>query len=119
MRLGRALRRIRDRLAGAPSSEHVERVRQAMAEHGRWEQHVEWRVSTVTSTLIEHTREEGYRKYLVRVECDYVLEARCPTLTRAIEVAEIYEQLIPGLWQRFGWPSWASRTKLEADRDAR
>lgn len=92
-------------------------IRDEVARTGRWQRHEEWRISTVTSLLIERTGEPGYRKYLVRVECDYVLEARCPTLSRAIEIAHLYEQLIPCFWQRYGWPSWASRSELEPGAD--
>src|SRR5881409_1601056 len=83
MKLGRLLLRIRARLVGALSPGKFDEVRQAVDRDGRWEEHVEWRISTVTSTLIERTGERGYRKYHVRVECDYVFEAHCPTLARA------------------------------------
>ena len=103
-------------MAAVPEARRAE-VRDAVTRTGKWEQHVEWRISTVTSSRIERTTEPGYRKYRVRVECDYEFEARCPTLSRATEVAYMYEQLIPRLWQRYGWPSWASRSQLEATDD--
>ena len=103
-------------VAMIPAARRAE-VRDAVERTGRWERHEEWRINTVTSLLIERTGEPGWRKYRVQVECDYVLEARCPTLARAVEVAYIYEHLIPRLWQRHGWPSWASRTQLEATDD--
>ena len=118
IKLGRLLLGIRARLVGGPSPGKLDQIRQAVDRDGRWEERVEWRISTVTSTLIERTGERGYRKYHVRVECDYVFEAHCPTLARACEVAHIYEYLVPRLWQEFGWPSWASRSKLDADSDA-
>ena len=93
-------------------------VREAVERSGRWERHDEWRISTVTSSLIERTGEPGYRRYRVRVECDYVLEARCPTLSRAIEITHVYQYLVPRLWRAHGWPSWASRSQLEAGEDA-
>jgi hypothetical protein len=55
-RILRFLHRIRGRLLGQPSPEQIDRVREAVARHGRWEQHVEWRISTVTSTLIAAER---------------------------------------------------------------
>jgi hypothetical protein len=97
------------------SADRRAEVREAVERSGRWERHEEWRISTVTSSLIERTGEAGYRKYRVRVECDYVLEASCPTLSRAIEIAHIYEHLIPYLWRTYGWASWASRSRLEPD----
>ena len=118
MKLGRLLLGIRARLVGGPSPGKLDQIRQAVDRDGRWEERVEWRISTVTSTLIERTGERGYCKYHVRVECDYVFETHCPTLARACEIAHIYEYLVPRLWQELGWPSWASRSKIDADIDA-
>lgn len=91
----------------------LDEVRLAITRVGEWRQHVEWRISTVTTTCIRATGELAHRAYHVRVECDYVLEAHCPTLTRAVEIARAYEELIPELWERLGWPSWASMRELE------
>jgi len=118
IKLGRLLLGIRARLVGGPSPGKFDQIRQAVDRDGRWEEHVEWRISTVTSTLIERTGESGYRTYHVRVECDDVFEVHCPTLARACEIAHIYEYLLPRLWQEFGWPSWASRSKIDAASDA-
>ena len=85
----------------------------AVTREKEWRQDVEWRISTVTTTRIRATGEPAYRAYHVRVECDYILEAYCPTLTRAVEIARAYEELIPELWQQFGWPGWASKGELE------
>ncbi len=117
--LSRWLDRIRSALEMRMSFPEIRRaeVREAIDRSGRWERHEEWRISTVTSLLIERTGEPGYRRYRVQVECDYVLEARCPTLSRAIEIAHVYERLVPRLWQAHGWPSWASRSQLEAGED--
>ena len=112
----RWLRRDPLMIAMIPAARRAE-VREAIERTGRWEHHEEWRITTVTSSLIERTDEPGWRKYLVRVECDYVLEARCPTLSRAVEIQYIYEHLVPRLWRRHGWPSWATRTQLEATDD--
>jgi hypothetical protein len=91
----------------------------AIQAQGRWTRHEEWRISTVTTTEISRTDEpQRYRKYRVRVECDFVLEAYCPTITRAIEIAERYEILVEELWHSMGWPSWASRGQLEPPADA-
>jgi hypothetical protein len=94
-------------------------VEKAIERDGRWEKHIEWRISTVTSMSIERTGESGYRKYRVRVECDYVFEAQCPTLSRATEIAYMYEQLMPRLWHTYGWASWATRSRLEPHPDER
>ena len=117
--LSRWLDRIRSALEMRMSFPEIRRaeVREAIERSGRWERHEEWRISTVTSLLIERTGEPGYRRYRVQVECDYVFKARCPTLSRAIEIAHVYERLVPRLWQAHGWPSWASRSQLEAGED--
>lgn len=59
-----------------------------------------------------------HRAYRVRVECDYVFEAHCPTVTRAVEIAAEYELLVQRLWRELGWPGWASKTLLEPPADA-
>ena len=74
---------------------------------------MEWRISTVMTTSIRARGEPGHCAYDVRVECDYVFEAHCPTLTRAVEIGATYEALVPKLWRELGWPSWASKTQLE------
>ena len=48
IKLGRLLPGIRARLVGAPSPGKFDQVRQAVDRDGRWERHVEWRISTVT-----------------------------------------------------------------------
>ena len=95
------------------SRARVAEIVAAVERDGKWESHVEWRISTVTSSRIERTGEAGHRAYLVRVDCDYVLEAHCPTIARAAEIAHVYETVILQLWEKFGWPGWKSRTELE------
>jgi len=46
----------------------------------------------------------------VRVSCDYVFEAYCPTITRDIEIATHFETLVQQLWHD---PGWASRDQLK------
>ncbi len=91
----------------------------AIASVGHWSRHEEWRISTVTSTEITRTGDvERHRAYKVRVECDFVFEAYCPTMTRAVEIATIYERLVQRLWSEMGWPSWASQYQLEPEAGA-
>jgi len=98
--------------------ERIAEIRAAVERDGRWERHHEWRISTVTSTLIERSDELGHRTFRVRVSCDYVLEARCPTIRRACEIAGAYENIIQQLWRERGWASWASKTQFEPDAPA-
>jgi hypothetical protein len=97
------------------TSAQIEAIADAIDRDGYWEQHVEWRIATVTSTRIERTGEPGHHAYRVRVECDYVLEAECPTVPRAAGIAHAYAAVIVRLWQELGWPSWASSTQLKPD----
>ena len=95
------------------------KVVEAIAATGQWSRYEEWRISTTTSTEIVRTGDaRRYRAYKVRVECDFIFEAHCPTITRAVEVATTYERLVQQLWREMGWPSWASHHQLEPDADA-
>jgi hypothetical protein len=94
-------------------------VIEAIVSAGCWSRHEEWRISTVTSTEIVRTGDlERHRAYKVRVECDFVFEAYCPTITRSIEVATVYERLVQRLWHEMGWPGWASQHQLEPEAGA-
>ena len=90
----------------------IDEVRRAIESQGEWSRAEEWRISTVTSTRIRVTEEGGHRAFHVRVECDYILEACCPTVVRAAELTGVYEALIQLLWQERGWPSWASKSQM-------
>src|SRR6266851_2888874 len=105
-------KRISDRLQ-APQYGWPRLTRARMAEivaaverDGKWETHDEWRISTVTSTRIERTGQPAWRAYHVRVECDYVLEADCPTIERAADIAHMYQALVIQVWKQHGWPRW-------------
>jgi hypothetical protein len=100
------------------SAAQLEAMATALERDGFWEKHVEWRISTVTSTRIERTGKPAHNAYRVRVECDYVFEAHCPTVSRAAEVAHAYEAVVVRLWEELGWPSWASRAQLKEERGA-
>ena len=118
MIFGRLLRGRHSGERGSVTPEQLADVRAAVEREGRWERHVEWRISTVTSTLIERTDEPAYRRYRVRVSCDYVLDARCPTITPACEIGRAYEAMIRRLWREYGSASWATKTQLEPDPNA-
>ena len=121
--IGRAIHslvnpRLKERLPGVSTINHEE-VADAITAAGRWSRDNEWRISTVTSTEISRTDDAiRHRKYKVRVECDFILEAYCPTITRAIEIATAYELLIQRLWHELGWPSWASKRELDPGPDS-
>jgi len=94
-------------------------VVEAIRSQGRWSRHEEWRMSTITTTEIGRSSDPSrHRAYRVRVECDYVFEAHCPTITRAVEIASELEKLLQAMWAANGWASWGSRTVLEPPPDA-
>ena len=85
---------------------------------GAWKRYEEWRISTVTTTDIARTGKPDHLAYHVRVECDYVLEAHCPTIARAVEIAAVFEAVIREMWSTFGWPTWATKAQLKPPSDA-
>ena len=88
-------------------------IRAAIAQQGFWEDYYEWRISTATHMRIEPVQREPQQWFSVRVACDHVMRAECPTLERAIEFLGVYERLIMDLFWTLGWPSWAERGKLK------
>jgi len=103
-----------NRLSRDAKKDHREAtIEAAILEQGYWEEHVEWRISTVTSSRIEPVEKDGRRWFKVTVTCDSSMSAHCPTLARAIEYAGVFRRLQKDLFASIGWPSWASKTKLE------
>lgn len=98
----------------AGRAERVNAVYEALAADGFWEEHNEWRISTVTSMRIEPVDRSGTRWLKVSVSCDAEMVAHCPTVERAVEFAGIFERLHQDLMWTVGWPSWASREQLSS-----
>ncbi len=95
---------------------HRDRVRDvaaAIERFGFWEDHVEWRISTVTTLRIDPEVTDGRRWYRVRVVCDGEMTCRTPTIERAVEFMTVYERLTADLFWTFGWPSWARAERPE------
>ncbi len=88
-------------------------VSAAILEKGYWEEHEEWRISTVTTLRIEPVDKDGTRWSKVTVSCDASMTAHCPTIDRAIEFAGMFERLHQDLFWTVGWPSWASPDQLK------
>ncbi len=97
----------------AKKAHRAETIAAAILEHGYWEEHAEWRTSTVTTSRIEPVSKDGIHWFKVTVTCDTSMSAVCPTLARAIQYAGIFRQLEQDLFFSVGWPSWASRTQLD------
>lgn len=93
-------------------------AREAIEASGVWEEHIEWRISTVTSLRIEAIQQEEGRWFKVSVRCDAEMIAVCPTLERAVEYAGIFEYLHSDLFWTIGWPSWAAPGQLSPGGDA-
>jgi hypothetical protein len=90
-------------------------IQNVLAEKGVWEEFVEWRISTITELRIEIISKNDTTWYQVKVTCDQEFQCCCPTLERAIEFMSIYESLIPELFASHGWPSWTSKTTMQAE----
>lgn len=96
-------------------------VRSKIQSDGRWIEHEEWRISTVTTSRIEPVDRpwrsldaSGPSRYFkVTVECDGTFECFAPTLERAVEFVGIYRALVLELWNEYGWASWARKERLE------
>ena len=94
------------------SHKNIEDVEKLIAEKGFWELRDEWRISTVTVLRIEKINDNGEIKYKALAKCDHEFICFCPTIPRAFEFIEIYEDLIQKLWLSNGWPSWSSKSIL-------
>ncbi|HYD82383.1 MAG TPA: hypothetical protein VEC06_21475 [Paucimonas sp.] len=95
------------------SRARVRAVSAAIAEKGYWEERYEWRINTETEARIEPVRFLGRQFFQVSVKCDQEFLCRCPTIARAVEFLGVYEELAMATFEQLGWPSWASRTRLE------
>src|SRR5262245_11011829 len=92
-------------------------IRSAVQANGRWDNQLEWRISTVAQRSIECFERKGHTWYRVQVTCDYGFSADCPTLDRAIEFLGLFQSLLFHMWQSFGWPSWVTKTEVKSTRD--
>lgn len=88
-------------------------VEREISANGFWEDHQEWRISTVTTTRIEAIDQNGKQWFKVTVSTDASMTAHCPTIARAVEFAGIFERLQQDLFWTVGWPSWAAVDQLE------
>ena len=97
-------------------------IEEEIKRKGYWEEFDEWRIFTTTSfriTPVEQLDDKNQTKkliYAVQVKCDYDLRCECPTLKRAVHFCEVFQQWIMKAFREEGWPSWAEKTKLEADK---
>jgi hypothetical protein len=93
-------------------------IRKAIEEKGRYHDAIEWRISTVTELSVEPVEERGKRWFRASAKCDHEFTCHAPTIERAAQFLRIYEQLIADMLYAVGWPSWASKTKLESGNGA-
>ena len=90
-------------------------VLSSLEESGKWEQIVEWRISTFFETSISHEVFKNEKHFRVHVKCDYEFSCLCPTIDRALEMAGLYQLLIFKLFHQVGWPSWESIDTLRSE----
>ncbi len=96
----------------ARESVRASEIRDAIQRQGYWEDHVEWRISTVTSMRVEPAEYYGQSGYQVTAHCDYRFASWSPTIERAAEMLGVYERLIRDLFFALGWPGWASKNQM-------
>jgi hypothetical protein len=96
------------------SRPRLESVQRALDTRGVWEEHTEWRISTVTTSRVEIVTENDRIAYRVTVSCDASTSAVCPTLERTLYFVAVFERLHADLFWTLGWPSWVSRDQMEA-----
>lgn len=89
------------------------KILQAIADTGNWQEFDEWRISTITEFNIDSEKFKDKDCFRVTVKCDYEFSCVCPTIERAIEMASLYQQLIMHLFNQVGWPSWETMNSLE------
>ena len=95
------------------SQKNYDDIQRQVNEKGFWEMKDEWRISTVTVLCIEKVERYNKLAYKVSAECDHTFICYCPTVARAIEFLEIFEDLIQSLWSTCGWASWITKTVYE------
>ena len=95
-----------------------EQIRAAIAAKGRFDEVVEWRISTESVISVEPAEIRGQAWYRVSVKCGNEMMCHSPTLERGAQFVRIYEQLVVDMFYYFGWPSWASKDKLHAANGA-
>ena len=87
----------------------------ALEDSGKWEQCIEWRISTYTETTISYEMLNGEKCFRVYVKCDHEFSCLSPTIERALEMAGLYQQLIFKLFHQVGWASWESIDVLRSE----
>jgi len=125
------LRRIRKALLPDPKTEYFRsldmpssdfkrksEIRNALMGKGFWEEHFEWRISTVTHSKIQAVHEHDRDWFKVTICCGHEFSCLTPTIDRAIEFLLIYERLTMDMFYNLGWPSWASKESLYPEEGA-
>jgi len=83
---------------------------------GYWQETVEWRISTETTSRIEiDPYKHGRRWFKVTVRCDSEIVCHAPTLERAVEFMGLHQRLIMDEFYTLGWASWAARNRPEPE----
>lgn len=86
-------------------------VEKQIAENGFWEQHTEWRISTVTSSKIEPQIKDGQKWFIVTVKCEQEVMIPGKTIERAIVFKKVHEHFQAEIWSKLGWASWTQKDK--------
>ena len=96
-------------------AEEKDAVLAALEKSGKWEQFIEWRISTYIETTISYEMFKDEKRFRVHVKCDHEFSCLSPTVERALEMAGLYQQLIFKLFRQVGWASWESIDVLKSE----
>ena len=88
-------------------------VRAALERSGRWEEHNEWRIGTVSTNCIERDR----ASFRVSSQCDGIYSATVGSLPLALEASRVLFRLAMDLFWEVGWASWGGSSTEHGVRE--
>ncbi|MES2652710.1 MAG: hypothetical protein V4663_13290 [Bacteroidota bacterium] len=91
----------------AATEEDIKNITDSINKNGYWEEHVEWRISTVTSSKIEPKIKDDMTWYITTVKCEQEVMIPAASLERAIVFKKIYERFFVDLFYAQRWASHA------------
>lgn len=94
------------------SEKEILDVEKQIEENGFWEEHNEWRISTVTSSRIEPKIKNDEKWFETTVKCEQEIKIPAKTIERAIIFRKVYEDIQKELWHKLGWASWTKKDQL-------
>jgi hypothetical protein len=90
------------------TEEEIKIVTEAINKKKYWEEHTEWRISTVTSSKIKPLVKDGVTWFITTVKCEQEVMIPAATIEQAIVFKKIYEDFFIELFYTHGWASNAN-----------